>query len=109
MVIGATQSLQLSQMTVSMFGPCSSNTGSASGFGTPEPARSGPIPRMVMCFGALPVMIKPAMPTSFPVPTSNRVERLRACAGGTGLDLVSELSSALESASESGSVSTEVA
>src|ERR1043166_609548 len=65
--------------------PCSSSTGSASVLGTPNCASEGPMARRSRCFGPDPVMMNPPMPTFSPVCTSIRVERLGACAPGTGL------------------------
>src|SRR5204863_3987307 len=77
---------QLSLMiVVKPGGPCNSSTGSASGLGTPKAANEGPIPRRSTCLGALPVMMKPPMPTLASVRTRIRVERLSACAAGVGL------------------------
>jgi hypothetical protein len=64
---------------------CSSRNGSASGFGTPKLPNDGPIPRSNTCFGLVPVMMKPPIPTSFPVPTRSRVERLVACVTPPGV------------------------
>ena len=41
--------------------------------------------RMSTCFGVLPVMMNPPMPTLSPVWTRIRVERLMACAAEVGL------------------------
>src|SRR2546423_2734729 len=65
-------------------GPCNSRTGSGNGFGMPKRVRDGPIARMITCFGTVPVMMKPPMPTWSPVKTWRRVERFNACeVGGT--------------------------
>src|SRR5437773_11543781 len=66
-------------------GPCSSRTGSASGLGTPKLASDGPMPRSNTCRGPVPLTISPPIPTSFPVPTNNRVERLIARAPGVNV------------------------
>src|SRR5205814_297135 len=66
------------------FGPCSSRTGSAIGLGTPKLASEGPIPRSNTCREPVPLTISPPIPTSFPLPTNNRVERLIARASGVG-------------------------
>src|SRR5205814_8946312 len=79
-------SLQLSFVIVTNeLGPCSSSTGSASALGIPNWVNEGPMARRSTCFGALPVMINPPMPTLCPVWTRIRVERLSACAAGVGL------------------------
>ena len=66
--------------------PYNSRNGSASGFGTPDEFKEGPIARTRTCFGLAPVMMKPPMPTLSPVPTRIRVERFRAWLGvGVGL------------------------
>src|SRR5438034_4290987 len=77
-------SLQLSFMiVVKPAGPCSSITGSAS---APVTVKEGPMARRMTRLGSLPVMMKPPMPTSAPVWTSIRVERLSAWAdGGVGV------------------------
>src|SRR5436190_7683216 len=82
-------SLQLSLLiVVKPAGPCSSITGSASASLT---VKEGPIARRMTRFGALPVMMKPPIPTSAPVRTSIRVERLRACAAVVGLGVTGGL------------------
>src|SRR5204862_1328294 len=68
-------------------GPCSSMTGSASTPGTPKLVSDGPIARRSSCFGALPVMMNPPMPTLLSVCTRSRVERLIAWVGGVGVAL----------------------
>src|ERR1051326_7756053 len=62
----------------------SSRYGSRNGFGTPAWVRDGPIPRIRTCFGVVPEMMNPPMPTLSPVWTRILVERLRACAGVEG-------------------------
>src|SRR5437762_1125655 len=80
---GSGGSRQLSSMIVTNpFGPCNSRIGLASELGTPD---EGPIPRRSTCFGALPVMMNPPIPTLSPVKTCKRVERLSGCAGGDEL------------------------
>ena len=60
--------LQLSFVIVAKLpGPCSSSTGSASTLGTPKWVSEGPMARTSTCLGALPVMMKPPMPTLLPV------------------------------------------
>src|ERR1044072_5589038 len=68
-------------------GPCNSMTGSASTPVTPTWINDGPIARSNTCFGALPVMMNPPMPTLLPVCTRIRVERLIACVGGVAVGL----------------------
>src|SRR4051812_50148601 len=55
-----------------------SRTGSAR---TPANARDGPIARTMTFFGCVPVMMKPAIKTLFPVPTLTREEILPNCPG----------------------------
>src|ERR1700682_3273221 len=74
-------------IVVKPVGPWSSITGSASASGTPKAVKEGPIPRRITCLGALPVTMKPPMPTLASVRTRMRVERLRACAAGDTLGL----------------------
>src|ERR1700730_921380 len=50
--------------------------GSASASTTLWRVNVGPIARIITCFGMLPVMMKPPMPTLSPVCTRIRVERL---------------------------------
>src|ERR1700675_2165531 len=79
-------SLQLSLMIVAKpAGPCSSSTGSASGSGTPKADKEGPMARTITRLGALPVTMKPPMPTLAPVWTSMRVDRFTVCAAGIGV------------------------
>src|SRR5204863_10182767 len=79
-------SRQLSLMTVGNgAGPCNSRTVSGSAWRTPKAASDGPRARRRRCFGALPVMMKPPMPTLSPVRTNIRVERLSGCAAGEGV------------------------
>src|SRR5436190_24301334 len=75
-------SLQLSLvMVTNPPGPCSSITGSANALATPTWVSEGPMARRSKCLGALPVMMRPPMPTLAPVRTFMRVERFWACAG----------------------------
>src|SRR5215210_1647185 len=79
-------SFQLSLMTVvNPAGPCSSITGSASTSVSPLWIKEGPIPRTITCLEALPVMMKPPMPTLSPTDTRMRVERLTACVINPGV------------------------
>src|SRR5664279_4508771 len=65
---------------------CSSNIGSANGFGTPNCAREGPAARMSTLFGAVPCTMKPAIITLAPVPTCSRVDMFPSVAGlGVGV------------------------
>src|SRR5215831_5579626 len=65
-------------------GPCSSNTGSANGSGTPKLAREGPIARKRTGLDAVPLIMNPPMPALSPFCTSMRVERLTGCDAGLG-------------------------
>src|ERR1051325_6170369 len=79
-------SLQLSFVIVRKPpGPCSSNTGSANGSGTPRLTSEGPIARKRICLDAIPVMINPPMPAFSPLWTFMRVERLMVCDPGPGV------------------------
>src|SRR5215212_6111194 len=79
-------SFQLSLITVvNPAGPCSSITGSASTSVSPLWIKEGPIPRTITCLEALPVMMKPPMPTLSPTETRMRVERLTACVINPGV------------------------
>src|SRR4029077_14377428 len=78
----AGSSIQLSLViVVKPAGPCSSITGSAS---APLTGKEGPIARRMTRLGALPVTMKPPMPTCAPVSTCIRVERLTGCAATVG-------------------------
>src|SRR5205807_9075362 len=66
------------------FEPCSSRTGSGSASGI-KPLNDGPIPRSNTCREPVPLTIRPPIPTSLPVPTNNRVERLIARVPGVGI------------------------
>ena len=46
----------------------------------PKRVKEGPMARISTCFGTLPLMMKPPIPTLFPVCTRIRVEKLTACA-----------------------------
>src|SRR5215212_4886809 len=48
----------------------------------PNRRRSGPIARTITCFGPLPVIMNPPMPTWSPVRTCSRVERFTGCEAG---------------------------
>src|ERR1043165_8170790 len=76
-------SFQLLFVTVAIPWPCNSRTGSASALGTL--VMEGPSARSRTRLGALPVTIKPPMPTLSPVWTRMRVERLSACVAGVGV------------------------
>src|SRR5436190_13389034 len=71
-------------IVVNPVGPCNSRTGSASTLGTPACASDGPMARRRRCLAAVPVMMKPPMPTLSPVWARKRVERLRDWAAGVG-------------------------
>src|SRR6185437_8180929 len=47
----------------------------------PNWVNDGPRPRTTTCFGVFPVMMKPPIPTSSPVPVRRRVDRFSACVG----------------------------
>src|SRR5204863_380214 len=83
LVTGSSSQLSFARMAVPLLSR-SSRVGSASLLVT---GRVGPITRRMTRLGALPVTMKPPMPTSAPVCTSIRVERLRACAAGVGLGI----------------------
>src|SRR4051812_12857063 len=51
----------------------------------PKRVSEGPMARTITCLGALPVMMKPPIPTWSPVRTCNRVERLTGCEGGVAV------------------------
>src|SRR5688500_3339066 len=67
-------------------GPRNSRVGSASTSlaGNPNCVREGPIPRIITCFEALPVMMNPPMPALSPRSTRRRVDRLTAWEAGVG-------------------------
>src|SRR5206468_1447384 len=64
---------------------CSSNVGSANGFGTPYWPSSGPMARMITLFVPVPWTMNPPIITLSPVCTKARVEMLPSCAGGVGV------------------------
>ena len=67
MIAASWVSLQLLLVIVAKpLGPCSSMIGSASGLAIPTTLNDGPIARRSTCFGAVPVMINPPMPTLSP-------------------------------------------
>ena len=51
----------------------------------PNLVNEGPMARMMTCFGTAPVMVKPPMPTLFPVSVRMRVDRFNACAAGVAV------------------------
>src|SRR3977135_2018173 len=68
-------------------GPWTSRVGSArtSAAVKPNLVNEGPMARMMTCFGTAPVMVKPPMPTLFPVSVRMRVDRFSVCEGGVAV------------------------
>src|SRR5436190_523773 len=79
-------SRQLSLVIVAKpVGPCSSITGSAKAFGTPNCVNEGPIPRTITRFGLASETMKALIMTESPVPTNARELRLVTLASGLGV------------------------
>src|SRR5256714_12211018 len=68
-------------------GPWTSRVGSGKTSAAVKPNldNEGPMARMMTCFGTAPGMVKPTMPTLFPVSVRMRVDRFNVCAAGAAV------------------------